>query len=184
MAPQPPIHPWRRPLFRGLGPRSSVTGSVFPTDMGYIGASGFASEKYFCRTEPAPERRALFMGVARPCSAERASPRMALTVAARGHPTVPGTPNSSGDTILGFSELGMVSPELPRLGSSPIGLYRTYAAILRWGRIALPAHRGAGSSPLTRDTRTAPRQHRERVAPSTTSMAPRRRRNWECAPGR
>ena len=29
--------------------------------MGYIGASGFASEKYFCRPEPAPERRALFV---------------------------------------------------------------------------------------------------------------------------
>src|SRR5208337_2675861 len=53
MAPQSPIHPWRRPLIRGLGARSSVTGSVFPTDMGYIGASGFASEKYFQRTEPA-----------------------------------------------------------------------------------------------------------------------------------
>ncbi len=79
MAPQPPIHPWRRLLPRGLGARSSVTGSVFPTDMGYIGASGFASEKYFQRTEPAPERRALFMGVAGPCSAERDSPRMALT---------------------------------------------------------------------------------------------------------
>ena len=55
-----------------------MTGSVFPTDMGYIGASGFASEKYFCRREPAPEHRALFMGVARPCAAERDSPRMAL----------------------------------------------------------------------------------------------------------
>src|SRR5271165_430274 len=54
MAPQPPIHPWRRPLFRGLGARSSVTGSVFPTDMGYIGASEFASEKYFHRPAPAP----------------------------------------------------------------------------------------------------------------------------------
>jgi len=52
MAPQSPIHPWRRPLIRGLGARSSVTGSVFPTDMGYIGASGFASEKYFHRREP------------------------------------------------------------------------------------------------------------------------------------
>jgi hypothetical protein len=78
MAPQPPIHPWRRPLIRGLGARSSVTGSVFPTDMGCIGASGFASEKYFQRTEPAPERRAMFLGVAGPCSAERDSPRMAL----------------------------------------------------------------------------------------------------------
>ena len=71
MAPQSPVHPWRRPLSRGLGARSSVTGSVFPTDMGYIGASGFASEKYFQRTEPAPERRAMFRGVAGPCSAER-----------------------------------------------------------------------------------------------------------------
>ena len=78
MAPQSPIHPWRRPLIRGLGARSSVTGSVFPTDMGYIGASGFASEKYFQRTEPAPERRALIMGVAGPCPTEGDSPRMAL----------------------------------------------------------------------------------------------------------
>src|SRR5208337_4857363 len=74
MARQPPIHPWRRPLVRGLDARSSVTGSVFPTDMGYIGASGFASENYFYRTVPAPERRAMFVGVAGPCSTERVSP--------------------------------------------------------------------------------------------------------------
>src|SRR5208337_5351418 len=93
MAPQPPIHPWRRPLVRGLGARSSVTGSVFPTDMGYIGASGFASEKYFCRREPAPERRALFMGVARPCSADRGPPRMALACCEVGHFVRRGSPD-------------------------------------------------------------------------------------------